>query len=36
MTLFTLIDGADNDSCSCGTRFGEKYESTLRHPTKLL
>lgn len=34
--LFTLIDDADNENCNCGTKFGEKYESILRHPTKLL
>lgn len=34
--MFTLIDDAETDNCNCGTKLGEKYESTLRPPTKLL
>lgn len=34
--FITLIDDADSESCNRGTKLGEKKESTLRHPTKLL
>lgn len=36
INIITLIEDADNENCNCGTKLGEKYESTLRHPTKLL